>query len=203
MKQVKSIIILFFLFSNMLYSQGEIELYENVYSTADSLIRIKKIRIIDSTIFITAIQLDTGHPSEYLVKAAELLSESKFNESAFLYNLGLLRYSYYNSVNPEYKKSEDGAVLSSLEHGLGRPINMYLKTDLDNFISIYKMAVDFYESNEFNFYKKNYNREKFCAPANAFYNLIEKVQNEKETYIIKWKEETVKMKEYIKIGRRN
>lgn len=198
MKRINSMMILFLILSTTLQSQDETKFYQNLYSTADSLILINKIEYIDSTIFLVAYDLDQKHPSEYFKKSGELLEASKFNEASFIFNLGILRYSYYISVNPEYEMSGDGALLSAAKYTLGRSIDMYLKTDLNNFISICKKAVNFYELNEFKFYKKNYNREKFCMIANAYYKMIEKIQNDREGYISKWKKETIEMKESIK-----
>jgi hypothetical protein len=196
---IKTISILFLsiLLLNNSYGQDELKLYKNIYTTADSLIKSGQIKDIDSTIFRTANNLDKGHPSNFFVTAGELLSESKFNEASFIYYLGLLRYRYFNSVNPDFQASEDGALLASMKYVMGEPINMYLKTDVENFVSIINLSVDYYESNDFLFYSKMKSEQKFTKQAEGYKELVIELDTNKKKYSTQWNEEKDQMKKNI------
>ena len=197
MIKIISILFISFLFLNNSYGQDEIKLYKNIYTTADSLIKIGQIKNIDNTIFKTANNLDKGHPSKFFERAGELLSESKFNEASFIYYLGLMRYRYFNSVNPKYQASGDGAVLASMQYVMGEPINMYLKTDVDNFISIIKMTIKYYETNDFVFYSKTKNEDNFVSQTKGYKELVTKLETNKEKYTTQWNEEKIQMEKNI------
>jgi len=196
---IKTISILFLsilLFNNS-YGQDEIKLYKNIYTTADSLIKSGQIKNIDSTVFNTANELDKGHPSIFFETAGELLSESKFNEASFIYYLGLMRYRYFNSVNPDYQASGDGALLASMKYVMGEPINMYLRTDVENFISVINLTIKYYESNDFLFYSKTKNEGNFIKQTDGYKKLVIELDTNKEKYTTQWNDEKIQMEKNI------
>ncbi len=193
---IKAILILFlsiFLLKTSYGQDEELKLYKNIYSTADSLIKIGQIKNIDSTIFKMANKLDKGHPTRFFETAVDLLSESKFNEASFIYYLGLMRYRYFNSVNPDYQASGDGALLASLNYAVGEPINMYLKTDIDNFISIINLTINYYETNDFLFSTKTKNEESYIKQTKGYKDLIIELETNKEKYTTQWDEQKSQM----------
>ncbi|WP_373708914.1 hypothetical protein [Kaistella sp.] len=96
--------ILFFLIlsiiSNSLSAQDqELNLFKNILLKGDS---ITKVEMDTIQLFKVANKLDKKHPSQYFDEMANYLNEEKFNEAAFLFYLGRMRYRYYNSANPKY-----------------------------------------------------------------------------------------------------
>ena len=144
------------------FGQNELELYKVLYKTADSLIAIGEISSIDTTsIFAKAKNLDNKHPVEYFKVSSKYLEKFKFNEAAFFYFLGSMRYRYYNSANPKYKPGDDGALYSSFKYVVGEPLKMFLQTDIDNMISIIRLAIYYYSGNDYDFFSKDKNKEKY------------------------------------------
>ena len=195
-------IFLFFLtilfVSTFTYGQNEIELYKRIYKTADSLKAIGKNTTIDTVSLYKKINdLDKKNPTVFFEATGNYLTASKFNEAAFIYYLGVMRFRYYNSVNPDYKASGDGALLNSLQYVMGEPINMYLKTDIDNFIAIIKLTVSYYENNDFTFFSREKNIEKYNAQIKSYNNLISELEEKKEIYREQWDTESKTMKDNI------
>lgn len=192
MKMTKFIIVYILLFLTTQVCVGQVEqlqLYKNLYKTADSLNKLGKPFSIDSTTKIEVKNLDKEHPSKYFEKAAELFKTNQFNDAAFLYYLGLLRYRFYNSVNPDYQASGDGALAASLQYAVGETINLYLKNNVDNFISALKFTTDYYKNNDYTFYSRQNNIDKYNKLFDNFSSLITDLETNKDKYKKDWDEE--------------
>jgi len=184
--------------STITFEQSELDFYKKIYKTADSLIAIGQISTIDTiSVYSKAKEQDEKHPSGFFEVSGNLLKLSNYNEAAFIYYLGILRYRYYNSANPEYVPSADGALLGSMKYIYDEPINMYLKTDVDNFIFILKLAISYYSNNDFAFFSKDKNIELFNAQMKSYKDLIVELETNKATYIEQWSTERKTMEEYI------
>jgi cell division FtsZ-interacting protein ZapD len=184
--------------STVSFGQNELELYKRIYKTADSLKAIEQISAIDTAaLFTKAKLLDKKHPSGFFETSGEFLTQSKFNEAAFVYYLGLMRFRYYNSANPDYQASGDGALLGSLKYVFGEPVNMYLRTDIDNFIFIIRQTVSYYSKNDFNFFSKDKNEEMFNAQIKSYDDLLVELETNKEKYKEQWATEKRTMEENI------
>lgn len=193
MSKAIALLFLIFLCTNS-YSQDQLKLYREIYKTSDSLKKSGHILDIDPAVFEEAKKLDEQHPSKYFETATAYLEKSKFNEASFLYFLGLMRYKYYNSANPDYQEGNDIDVFASLKKVLGEPVNMYLKTDISNFITIVKYATDYYKENDFAFFPKSKNPEKYDIQLNLCLKLKTQLENNKEKYTNIWNAEIKKMK---------
>ncbi|WP_394767074.1 hypothetical protein [Ferruginibacter sp.] len=167
----------------------QLQLYKNLYKTADSLNKMRRLFSIDSITKIEVKKLDKKHPAKYFEKAAELFKTNQFNDASFLYYLGVLRYRFYNSVNPDYQASGDGALAASLQYAVGETINLYLKNNIDNFISALKFTTDYYKNNDYEFYSKQKNIDKYNKLFDNFSNLISDLEKNKEKYKKEWDEE--------------
>jgi len=180
------------------FGQNELELYKRIYKTADSLKSIGQISAIDTiSLFAKAKLLDKEHPSGFFETSGEFLTQSKFSEAAFVYYLGLMRFRYYNSANPDYQASGDGALLGSLKYVIGEPINMYLRTDIDNFIFIIRLTVSYYSNNDFKFFSKDKNEDKFNTQIKSYNDLLVELETNKEKYKEQWATERKTMEENI------
>lgn len=170
-------------------------IYYKLYNSADSLKIPGKIGKINPATYRIADSLDALHPTAYYEKAADYLGKSKFNDAAFLYFVGNSRYKYFNSVNPDYQASGDGALKTALGAMLGEPIGMYLKTNIDNFISILKSSAEYYSVNNFKYYSKEKDVEKFELVSNNLLKQISDLQKNRKKYEKEWRKETEEMKE--------
>lgn len=188
------ILLSFFALSNLIYAQNEeVNLFKNILKKGDS---ISKTKIDTVQIFKITSKLDKKHPSQYYDEMANFLSAEKYNEAVFLFYLGQMRYKFYNSVNPKYQPSNDGALFASLKMVLGEPINLYARTNSENFIRILTLVKDYYKNYDYKFYPKKNNVEKYDAQIKNIEELIKIIQDEKSSLETSWNEER---KKYIEL----
>lgn len=184
----------FILFANFGFAQiGQLETYKKLYRTADSLNKLGKPFSVDSITFEKVKSLNKQHPSKYFEEATHLFKDAKYNDAAFVYYLGRLRYRYYNSVNPKYQASDDGALAASLQYVVGEMVNLFLKTNFDNFVSALKFSSDYYLKNDYIFYSRTKNPVKYEEIAKGFSSLIEDLKTNKTKYEKEWNEEKIEM----------
>lgn len=156
--------ILLLCFQNI-FGQSEDDMllmYKKMIEKSDSLKTIGKISEFDSKKIETiAKKLDKEYPIRYFEASRDYFKNSMYNESAFLYHLGKMRTADFNK-NEEayYEPTSDIGVF--LEEG----IFIYLATDIDNYNKILKMAVGFYNKNDYTFISKNKNYHKLINPTN-------------------------------------
>jgi hypothetical protein len=167
----------------------QIESYKNLYKTADSLNKSGQLFAVDSSTIQKAKLLDKQHPAKYFEAAGELFKNAKYNDASFVYYLGILRYRYYNSANPKYQASDDGALAASLQYVLGESINLFLKTNIDHFLSALKFASDFYSKNDYIFFSKTKNLTKYNQIIDGFSGLIKDLEVNRAKYEKEWDEE--------------
>jgi len=196
MKKHILIIILIICLSNYSYGQKEYETYKRIYKTADSLTTLGKESYIESdSLFIKIKELEKKHPYTFFDVIDEYMLKSKFNEASLVYFVGLLRFGYYNSVNPDYNNSK---LLNNLREVFGGYLNHYLRTNADNYIKILKISVDYYINNDFAFFSKNNDIEKFNMQINPFNEHLKDIEINKENYVARWKAERNKIEEELK-----
>ena len=189
---------IFLLVSSISFGQiEELQSYKKLYKTADSLNKIGQPFTVDSLTFENAKGLDREHPAKYFEKAGELFKNSKYNDAAFIYYLGLLRYKYYNAVNPKYQAGSDGALAASLQYVFGEMINLYLKTNIDNFKSALQFSSDYYSKNDYTFYSKNKSLEKYNKLIDSYSGLIKDLETNRSKYEKEWDDEKKRMIENI------
>jgi hypothetical protein len=158
----KILIIVFSLFLNFVYGQIEqINEMKKLYTKSDSLKKLNKPFIISEEFKLTLVELEKEHPAKFFEKFNEYLVKDNYNECAFLYHLGVLRYSYFNSTNKKYEASGDGALFASLKYMTGEVISIYLKNDIDKYIEILNLVDDYVEKNDYAFHSKKINIKKY------------------------------------------
>ncbi|MDP5101479.1 MAG: hypothetical protein NWQ09_09135 [Nonlabens sp.] len=174
----------------------EIEGIYSFYTKADSVKNLDKPFLITPDFKVALSKLEKQHPSKFFEKSGDYFQSFEFDNSAFLYHLGILRYSYYNLTNEDYEASGDGALFSSLKFMVGEAISIYLKNDIEKYIEILQ-AVDTYNlSNDYVFHSKNIYTNEFN---NLLFNeLINDLSSNKTEYSTDWLLERNKMKEQLK-----
>lgn len=196
----KRYLVLLLLVFSMATAIGQIQqlrMYQNLYRSADSLDKLGRLYCPDSAITQQARQLDKEHPAKYFDAIGDLMKHSQFDEAAFLFYVAMLRYHYYNAVNPKYQASGDGALLGSFHYMFGATINLYLKTNIENFISVLRASGDYFAKNDYAFYPKAKNLGKYDTMANGYDGLIEDLETNKKKYREEWDKERAKLMEGI------
>lgn len=177
--------------------RSQIQELRLLFHYADSINKLGKPGKLDSSVFVAAGRLDKGHPAAYFERAAELAKQKRLNEACFLFYLGRLRYQYYNSVNPHYKSSEDGALAASLTYMLGEFLNLYLKTNVENFDAILKKSVEWYEKHDCAFYPKAKSPEKYKSQAQGLRNILVDLEANRSKYAREWADEIEAVKKNL------
>ena len=175
----------------------QLQAYKNLYRLADSLNKLGQLYTADSAVVEKARLLDKEHPEKYFEAIGEWLKESKYNDAAFLYHVGITRYRYYNAVNPDYQTSGDGALLASLEYIYGEAINPYLRTNIDNFISVLKAAGDYCARNDYAFYPKAKNPARYDTLVTGYTHMIQILETNREKYRKQWDDERAQLMKNI------
>ena len=185
----------FWVFTSLLiatncYSQIEqLEKYKNLYTTIDSLNKLGQPFLVDSLTVKKVKILDNQHPAYYFAEVGNLLIHLKFNDAAFAYYLGMLRFRYYNLENPEYHSYGDGAMAVSLQYGMGEPVNFYLKTNIDNFRSALQFSSRYFAENDYTFFSKKKDPEKYDSLIVIYSDMIKDLETNREKYQKKWADE--------------
>jgi hypothetical protein len=175
------------LFATECYGQNEFEVYKRIYRTADSLKAIGRIRSIDTTSVLARVRvLDRKHPADFFMTSGQLFRDAKMNEAALVYLVGQMRYRYYNSANPNFKQGEDGALLGSFNALFNELMNMYLRTDVDNYLAIVKLTVSYCKKHDYKFFSRSKNIVKYDAQIRSINEMIHELETNKEKYQLTW-----------------
>jgi hypothetical protein len=192
----KTLILIILIAFNICSAQTDI--YTEIYRNADSLTIKNKVGILENQVYKIADSLSENHPMEYFKASAELLKERKFNEASFLYYLGYFRYRYFNSSNPNYQAGGDGALAGAFSSMLGEPVKMYLHCNVENFISILNLTVEYMKSNDYTFYSKEKDLEKYNLQLKNASTAVEDLKLNKNKYKKEWKKERKKFEKLLK-----
>ena len=114
MKKVMIFLVVIAFISNSYGQEWNIEFTKNLYVKTDSIKRLNRQFILDSNFKIELLKLEKQHPSGFFEKFFEYLEKDKYDECAFLYFLGNVRYTYFNLTNKKYEPSGDGALSCSI-----------------------------------------------------------------------------------------
>jgi hypothetical protein len=167
--------------------------YKKLYKYADSVRQFGHAGSLDTAIYKVADSLDKLHPKEYFTMALQLMTGHKLNEASFIYLIGYVRYSYYNFSNPEYSSEDDGALATSLFSIVGEPMQMFLRSDIDNYISLLKKTFVWCSSHDYNFFSKNKAPDKYLKELTNLNNVITDLENNNEKYRKDWNDERIDM----------
>jgi hypothetical protein len=187
------LVALFFITSTTFGQMEELLVYKRLYRSADSLNRSGQVFSLSSAAAQRVVSLDAEHPAKYFETIGELMKSSQFNDAAFLFYLARLRYRYYNAVNAAYEDSGDGAMLGSFEYVFGETLNLYLKTNIRNFVSVVKASGDYFAQHDYAFYPKAKGPAKYDTLATAYAGLIKDLETNKAKYRKAWDEERVQL----------
>ncbi len=180
-----------------LKAQDETIIYRKLFAYSDSLSKTTQKGIVSKNITKVLQDLDKKHPAGFFEKSSELLKAGEFNDASFVYYVGYFRYRYFNLSNPDYKPSEDGALLGSLKSVIGEPINLFLRSDIDNFIKILEHTKSWLTNNDYAFISKTKNLEKYKEEVSQLDTLINDFTTNKVKYESQWAKEQNEIRKAI------
>ncbi|XZF14742.1 hypothetical protein ACTHGU_01250 [Chitinophagaceae bacterium MMS25-I14] len=170
-------------------AQDELPVFKKIYLAADSMLRSGITGSIDTGTITAAATLDKQPPIACFNKATDLIQEGKFNDAAFIYYLGIMRYQYYSSSKPDYQSSGEEPTYSAVQSELGAPLGMYLRASADNYIKILTAVTDYYLKNDYTFYPKTKDPVKYIFQYEKMGDLIADMKKNKTVYEQKWQAE--------------
>jgi hypothetical protein len=170
-------------------AQDEITIYKKLFAYSDSLSKTDKKGVISKETYTALSILDKQHPAGFFDKSSNLLKSGNFNDAAFVYYVGYFRYRYFNLANPDYKPSEDGALLGSLKYVIGEPINLFLRSDIDNFIEILENTKVWLTSNDYIYFSKAKSIDTYNEELSQLDTLITDFSTNKLKYKNQWEKE--------------
>lgn len=183
------------------YLEEATKAYMKLFEKANAIKNSEQLGVADTvSIYTQARVLDKEHPMAFFQTAAEYLSKYQLNEAAFFYKLGGLRYTYFNKVSPDYEPGGDGALFTSFQYILGESLNMYLKANVDNFITILEQTSYYFSTNDFVFFSKENDNEIYDKVLQANNNLIADIKTNKKKYAEEWGKEMESIIELLNSG---
>lgn len=187
-----------FLAQSRVLAQTELDLYRNIYRSADSMKAAGLTAEFDKSVYKKAQRLDKGHPAGFFEASGKLLNKGQFNEAAFLYYLGIARYDYFLSVKSKDDNPE-GIALGALRSVLGEPVLTYLKTDIDNYITTLQHVIEYYKNNDARFFSRKEDPAKYNKELDVFTAMIKELKDNREKYVSEWREEEKKMRKVFNV----
>jgi len=167
----------------------ELQAYKDLYRTADSINISGTVYSPDSITRSEAIALDSQHPSKYFQRAVELFSLNRYNDAAFLHYLGLLRYRFYNSANPNYKADSDGALSGALQAVVGEVVVLYLRTNISTYTAVLRHASNYHSNTDYAFFPKQNSPDTYRVIADSYSAPISDMEANGAQYTEEWKKE--------------
>ncbi len=163
-KHIKLILMVVCLLASMcVFSESDIFI-DTVYKN-DILLNEKELGELKDGIY-------DKHPSNYLTLASELLKRNKFDEAAFWYYVGRIRYKAYLRSQPDLIGSEESAFFAAMDMGLGYSINPYLREDKNRLVKIVSKSLKWHKKKQNGF-----------TPKSKFSGIYKEIENDLESFL--------------------
>ena len=180
-------------------AQNDKLFYQKMFAFADSLAISGQRGIVSNGVDDTLLRLDKIEPAYFFSSVGYLLKLEKYNDASVVYFVGYFRYKYYNSANPDYQPSGDGALFASLNSMFREPVFIYLKSDADNFIMVLEYVKNWVVNHDFDFFPKKNHPEKYNDQLAQLDKLLDDIKLNKSKYQERWSVELVKYKKMMSI----
>lgn len=179
----------FSVYSHYGYSQINETIYDTLYPVSDAIKKEGKTGIFSATIYKTLDSLNTLHPKNYFKKATQLVNQAKFNEASLLYYTGLIRYKYYNWCKKSKSINEEEKLLAHYQEIIGDVINMFLRSDVDNFISILHSSATYCKEHDYTYFNKSTNINFYQESYSYYLRMSEGFKTNKTYFKNSWNSE--------------
>lgn len=193
MKHITATILLFVTIQTC---NGQTEIkqdYSELFKTADSINKLSNVFTIDHTLTHKLSKLDKLLPSDYFTESIHLYEANKFEDASVVYYIGFLRHKYCCNADPSYAPNYDWSVAESMQATYGKKIILFLKTNIDRYIYVINSATEYCQKNDYLFFPKQKNIEKYNSSINALINLKSDYLKNKDAYVKQWTAERISL----------
>lgn len=161
------------------------------YKRTDSLNIAQPKLTIDSNTIKKLKQLDEKEPYHFFSEATSQyeFENDKYDYAAAIFYVGLIRYKYFMLVNPEYAPGDGWILCESMKQNYEKRIELYLKTNIDKYISVLKFATNYCTENNYKYWKKPFSQTGFQKAIEPFQVLLNDIETNKAKYQTLWQEE--------------
>lgn len=182
--------------SNNLTAQEEIAVYKRIFAYADSLSKAPQKGVVSDGVAAILTTLDKNTPVAFFEKTGELIKAGQFNDASFVFYVGYFRFEYFNATNPDYKPGEQEASVAANPVN-AQLINLFLRSDIDNFIKILDRTKNWLTNNDYQFNSKTKDVEKYNESITQLDTLISDFTANKEKYQTQWATEQTQTRKAI------
>lgn len=136
-----------------------------VYKAIDSLQSLGRVGQMDDSVFNSARYIDQNDVYSYLTTSMILGENAKYNEAAFMMNLGWMRIACQKSITNTRDQMgnrdlNDRQIKDSAEI-FYRMIELYLEADLDNYAHVLEAVLDYFKNNDYPAFPRSENIVKY------------------------------------------
>lgn len=189
MKQLTTVILMFLTIQVCTGQSEKVQDYKKLYRTADSINRQGKDFIVDDNLIKKLNKFDKTPPLNYFGEAIRLFDANKFTEASVVYYIGFIRHKYCLGADPNYAPNEDWIVAESMQSTYGKKIVLFLKTNIDRYISVIDSATDYCQKNDYSYLPKVKNLEKYNSSIDGLIKLKYDYIKFKDLYTKQWNDE--------------
>ena len=161
MKNIINITLLL-LISHASFTQDLDSIYVKFYKYSDELTANNTTGKLDENVYLTAKQLNTLHPREFMNKSIELLKQDKFNEASFICYLGNMRWKYFGNFTKYTDKD------TKIKQDINDILNAFLRSNVNNFSTIINAAVKYHFTTDYTFCSRK-KKPLYYDESSAFY----------------------------------
>lgn len=183
-------------FSTNLFSQEGVDVYKRIFAYADSLSKAPQKGVVSEGVTGILTTLDKNNPVAFFEKTGELIKAGKFNDASLVFYVGYFRFEYFNVTNPDYKPSEREMSVAA-DPAIAQSINLFLRSDIDNFIKILDRTKNWLTNNDYQFNSKTKDLEKYNESITQLDTLISDFTANKEKYQTQWATEQTETRKAI------
>lgn len=172
------------------------EPFEIFYKRADSLHTTNPVLQISQSFKQNIKALNTTEPYLFLSKAQSLYetNPAKADEIAILMYIGLMRFDYYVSVQPDYQNKTNKGWMdyeTFIQQNYKSRIELYLASSIEKYKQVLKYAIDYCNENDYAFCNKPKETLIHKKVMLQYENLQYDLTNNKESLSQKWAAERI------------
>lgn len=137
------------------------------------------------------ISLDKNAPYFYVIETGKLLKKKEIDKACMVHLVGKVRKTYYYNSFTNMLTNNDVFNETNYNH-IDRIVNLYLKKNIDYYITAYQEAINYCAKNDYTFFRKANDLEVYTATIKFFQDDLNEVIKNKSETSIKWEEEIKK-----------
>ena len=167
--------------------------YVLLYKTCDSLNGLKKMAALDKGLTQQLNQIDKKTPYHFFAEALYFIEQNQFPEAAIFFHVGLVRQNYYIGVNNNYAPNEDWQYAESMKSISAKKLIPFLQSNADNYLLVLKVAIEYFEKNDYDFSSKLNYPDKYQNAINKLKDLQADILKNKEQFKKDWEAERARL----------